>query len=194
MSSSVRAIFFDRDGVVNYRIAGDYVRSPDQLVLIPDVFKALQKSGELGFIPILVTNQRGISLGRMSEEELDEIHRRLQRELSGRSDSIFKAIYFCPHGAEEGCDCRKPKPGMLLRAAREHNIDLAASWMVGDSQSDVTAGKEAGCGTAWVGRGGGQSGADVVGANLNEVMQRIEDVEIQRRSSRVGPFQAGPGA
>lgn len=184
MNSRARAIFFDRDGVVNFRLVDDYVRSPEQLILIPDVFDALRKTRELGFLPVLVTNQRGIARGRMSEEDLLEIHRLLQKELSRCSVPTFHAIYYCPHGSEAECDCRKPEPGMLLRAAREHDIDLAASWMIGDSRSDVVAAERAGCRTAWVGPGGETSGADVRGLTLTEVMRTIEAEERRRVEDR----------
>jgi len=174
MNSTVRAIFFDRDGVVNFRLVDDYVRSPEQLVLIPDLFDALRKTRELGFLPILVTNQRGIARGLMSEEDLHTIHRLLQSELTRRGVPLFHAIYYCPHGPDDGCDCRKPEPGMLLRAAREHDIDLAHSWIIGDSYSDVEAGERAGCLTAWVGPGGGDIDPDLRGLTLTDVMKSIE--------------------
>lgn len=186
MNRRARAIFFDRDGVVNFRLVGDYVRSPEQLVLIPDVFDALRVTRELGFIPILVTNQRGIARGRMSEEDLHEIHRLLQSELARRSVPTFHAIYYCPHGRDAGCDCRKPEPGMLLRAAREHDIDLADSWMIGDSYSDIEAGERAGCLTAWVGPGGGDIDPDMRKLTLTDIMRSIEADERRRIDERSG--------
>ena len=191
MNSSQRAIFFDRDGVVNVRLVSDYVRSVDQMILIPDIVEALRGTEALGFRPILVTNQRGIARGLMSDDDLHEIHRWLQQELSRRAAPGFDAIYYCPHGADDGCECRKPRPGMLLQAAREHGIDLSRSWMIGDSPGDVAAGRAAGCRTAWVGPEGERSGADVHGLTLTEVMRGIAEIEGGGADTGVGSGRHG---
>lgn len=144
------ALFLDRDGVINRRIVDDYVRSWEDFVFLPDIFEVLPAVHAAGLPAVVVTNQRGIARGLMSEQELADIHERMQRELMERTGHRFDAIYHCPHDRGEGCDCRKPLPGMLLQAARDNPIDLAASWMIGDTESDVEAGIAAGCSTVLI--------------------------------------------
>ena len=109
----------------------------------------------MGFLVIVVTNQPVIARGEITPEQLEEIHRKMET-LLGAEGAYVDAIYYCPHHPDSGfageipelkkvCDCRKPKPGMLLRAADDYHIDLAASWMVGDQKMDIQAGKNAGC-------------------------------------------------
>jgi D-glycero-D-manno-heptose 1,7-bisphosphate phosphatase len=139
------ALFLDRDGIINRRRVDDYVKRWEEFEFLPDIFGLLPEAHAAGFVVIVVTNQRGIARGLMTEQDLAEIHRQMQQELQQRTGHRVDAIYHCPHGRADGCDCRKPKPGMLLQAAAEHNISLAESWLVGDSESDVQAGIAAGC-------------------------------------------------
>jgi D-glycero-D-manno-heptose 1,7-bisphosphate phosphatase len=138
-----KAVFIDRDGVI--------VRSPvrdgkpvaatrwEHIEILPGVEDALEALRAAGFLNIVVTNQPDIATGKQSVKSLAAIHDRLATRLA------IDAIEVCPHVDADGCDCRKPKPGMLLGAARTHGIDLAASWMVGDRWRDVAAGQAAGC-------------------------------------------------
>ena len=143
-----RAVFLDRDGVINRKAPeGQYIASRRELVLLPGVLGAVRKLREAGFVIFVATNQRGIARQRVNAEELDDIHHDLLQLFSAAGAPIAK-IYVCPH--EDGCECRKPAPGMLLRAAKEHAIDLQASWLVGDSATDIQAGKRAGCRTALI--------------------------------------------
>lgn len=143
-----RAVFLDRDGVINRKAPdGEYIASRRELVLLPRVLPAVRELHGSGFLVFIVTNQRGIARQRVRPEELESIHSHLLRLFSAAGAPITK-IYFCPH--EGDCDCRKPAPGMLLRAAKEYDIDLGASWLVGDSASDVEAGKRAGCRTTLI--------------------------------------------
>lgn len=167
------ALFFDRDGIINRRRFDDYVKTWEEFEFLPEIFMVLGKVIAAGYRPILITNQRGISRGLMSLDDLTTIHDRMQQELRQRSGAEFAAIYYCPHGNDEGCDCRKPLPGMLLRAAREHRIDLASSWMVGDSESDVEAGIAAGCRTVLVAPEGTSSRAELVARSLAEAWELI---------------------
>jgi len=146
-----RAVFLDRDGTL-IRDVG-YLRSADQLALLPGVPHALKRLHDAGYLLVLVTNQSGVARGLFTEEDVRHTNQALQ-ELLRKKGIELDALYYCPHLPEgtvtpyaQVCDCRKPAPGMLLRAAREHDVDLARSFMIGDSPSDVEAGRRAGCRT-----------------------------------------------
>lgn len=147
-----KAIFLDRDGVINVKLPPDqYVSDPSQFNLLPDVAEALAIFRGLGYVLVLVTNQRGIGRGFMSESDLENVHAFMEGELSKRGARL-DALYHCPHDSWEECLCRKPAPGMVLAAAEDFQIDLAVSYMVGDSASDIEAGRRAGTRTvriAW---------------------------------------------
>lgn len=139
-----KAVFFDRDGIVNYRLIDDYVKSITQFVIIPDfpeLFKVIKKSG---YIAILITNQQGIGKGLMSIEDLENINALMQDILFKLSGYKFDDIFYCPDLEESNSFRRKPNPGMILEAADKWNIDLTNSYMIGDSESDIIAGKKAG--------------------------------------------------
>jgi D-glycero-D-manno-heptose 1,7-bisphosphate phosphatase len=138
-----RAVFLDRDGVINQAAPeGEYISTWREMTLLPGVLPAARELRDAGFLIFIVTNQRGLARLKVKAEELGKIHSNLLHLFSSAGATITK-IYVCPH--ESGCECRKPAPGLLLLAAKEHQIDLKASWMVGDSASDVEAGKRAGC-------------------------------------------------
>ncbi len=143
-----RAVFLDRDGVINANVERDgrllAPRSLDQFVIMPGVRKAVAKLREAGFVVIVVTNQPDIATGHITRTLLDRMHEKLNAELA------VDDIKVCPHADVDECACRKPKPGLLLEAAAERGIDLAASFMVGDRLSDMQAGKAAGCSTVWI--------------------------------------------
>lgn len=134
-----RAVFLDRDGVL---IADKgYVSRPADVEVLPGVPEALLKLQEAGWRLIVVTNQSGIGRGLFSLEDYDRVTARMCAMLPVTLDGIF----CCPHAPEDDCDCRKPKPGLLLKAAQELGIDIAQSVMIGDRLSDVEAGSAAGC-------------------------------------------------
>jgi D-glycero-D-manno-heptose 1,7-bisphosphate phosphatase len=145
------AIFIDRDGTINEDIG--YVSSPDQLIIYPWAAEAVRLVNESGFKAIVITNQSGVARRLYTEETLAAIHERMTNQLA-REHARIDAIYYCPHHPEIGderyrraCECRKPGPGMLLAAAREHNIDLARSYVIGDKASDINLAAGAGaCG------------------------------------------------
>lgn len=138
------AVFLDRDGVLNVAAsAGEYIQHPQDLLLLPGVGEALRRLGQAGYHLIVVTNQRGVALGRMSEGDLEQVHGELRRQLEA-GGARLDLILACPHGMDEGCACRKPRPGMLIEGARLLGLDLSASWMVGDNHSDMQAGRAAG--------------------------------------------------
>ena len=145
------AIFMDRDGTICDEVG--YVNHASRSRLLPRSAEAVRRVNEAGFFAVLVTNQSGVARGLFDEALVEEVHRQLQDRLRSEGAHL-DAFYFCPHHPREGhppyrvdCDCRKPRPGMLTRAAREHDLDLAASWMIGDSLVDLEAGSAAGAST-----------------------------------------------
>lgn len=149
------AIFLDRDGTINKYVG--FLKNIDQFELINGVSEAIRNINNSYFLSIVVTNQPVIARGEVTYEQLDEIHKKMET-LLGEDGAYLDAIYICPHHPDKGfageikelkidCDCRKPKPGMLLRAEKHFNIDLNKSWMIGDSEYDILAGKSAGCKT-----------------------------------------------
>ena len=139
----VKAVFLDRDGVINRSIVRDgkpYApRSLAEFELLPGVEKACADLAAAGFLLLVVTNQPDIGNGLVSAAIVEQMHQKLLQLLP------IKKIYMCPHRQDAGCACRKPKPGMLLAAKEEFGIDMAASFMAGDRHSDVCAGISAGC-------------------------------------------------
>jgi D-glycero-D-manno-heptose 1,7-bisphosphate phosphatase len=142
-----RAAFLDRDGVLNYKpVEGQYVIRWDQFHLLPGASEAVRLLNRAGFLVIIASNQRCVAKGLITSGEMDAMHARMLLEFEAVGARI-DAIYYCPHETHSLCFCRKPQPGMLLDAARTHNINLADSWMIGDSGCDVQAGRAAGCKT-----------------------------------------------
>jgi histidinol-phosphate phosphatase family protein len=152
----MKTVFLDRDGVINRNPPNmGYVRRWSEFSFIPNARKAIRELTQNGYRIIIVTNQAGIGRGLFSEENLMDIHSRMVAEIveaGGRID----AIYYCPHHPNAGCECRKPKPGMLTRAGREHNIELSSTYLIGDSKTDIEAGQRAGSKTLLVLTGLGQ--------------------------------------
>jgi D-glycero-D-manno-heptose 1,7-bisphosphate phosphatase len=153
LSNKQRAVFIDRDGTIT--TLDGFVTKPEQLLLKNDSAAAIRMVNESGFLAIVITNQPVIARGECTIEELDEIHRKMETDL-GASGAYVDDIFYCPHHPDKGfagerpeykieCECRKPKPGMILAAARKYNIDLSESYMIGDSVKDALAGLRAGC-------------------------------------------------
>lgn len=158
LSKKQKAIFLDRDGTIN--VYKGFLKETDDFELIPGVAEAIKRINEIGYLAIVITNQPVIARGDISRSKLEEIHNKMETEL-GKTGAYLDRIYFCPHHPHKGykgevvelkidCDCRKPKPGMFLRAARDFNIDLSQSYMIGDSETDIKAGIAAGCKTILV--------------------------------------------
>lgn len=159
LKNKQKAIFVDRDGTLNKYVG--FLRNIEQFELIPGTEEAIRKINESGYLAIVVTNQPVIARGEVSLKELEEIHNKLET-LLGLKGAYVDAIYYCPHHPHKGyegerpeykieCECRKPKPGMLLKASEDFNIDLSKSWIVGDGESDILAGIAAGCKTVLIG-------------------------------------------
>lgn len=156
-----KAVFLDRDGTINRYIG--FLCKEDEFELLPGVAEAIGKINASGYLAVVVTNQPVIARGEVTVSELHNIHNKMET-LLGYKGVFVDAIYYCPHHPHRGyegevpelkieCECRKPKPGMLLQAAQDLNIDLSASWMVGDGENDIKAGLAAGCKTALIGEG-----------------------------------------
>lgn len=159
LNNKQKAVFLDRDGTINKYV--DFLRDIDEFELIDGVAEAIKKINESGHLAIVVTNQPVIARGEVSFEQLDQIHNKMET-LLGKEGVYLDAIYYCPHHPHKGyegerpelkfeCECRKPKPGMLLKAAEDFNIDLSQSWMIGDGENDVKAGIAAGCKSVLIG-------------------------------------------
>lgn len=159
LNNKQKAVFLDRDGTIN-RYVG-FLRNIDDFELLPGVAEAIRFINSSGYLAIVVTNQPVIARGEVTFEQIQEIHNKMET-LLGEEGAYLDAIYFCPHHPHKGyegevmelkieCECRKPKPGMLMEAAEAFNIDLSQSWMIGDGENDVKAGITAGCKTALIG-------------------------------------------
>ena len=145
-----KAIFLDRDGTIVKRPPeGRYWTSEDQIELLPRVDYAVKTFNDNGYKVIVATNQRGVATGLISPESLFMMHRKIHDTLKERN-AIIDDFFICPHD-RDACECRKPKPGLLLRASKAYDIDLKSSWMVGDREKDILAGKAAGCKTVYIG-------------------------------------------
>ena len=179
LSHPQKAVFLDRDGTINKYVG--FLRNVDEFELMPGVAEAIRKINNSGYLAIVVTNQPVIARGEVTVPELQLIHNKMET-LLGAEGAYLDAIYYCPHHPHKGyegeipelkidCDCRKPKPGMLIRAAEKFNIDLSASWMIGDGENDIKAGKAARCKTALIGEG--EYGQDMTGDSLLTVINAL---------------------
>ena len=139
-----RAVFLDRDGTIAIDVP--YCRSPEDFKLFPNTAKTIKLLNEHGYKVIVITNQSGVARGYFNEDTLDRIHQKMVGELVEEGARI-DGVYYCPHNPDDNCECRKPKPKMILQAAKEHAIDLEQSFMVGDKPMDIQAGRNAGCRT-----------------------------------------------
>jgi len=178
------AVFFDRDGTLIHDPG--YLSHPDQVELLDGAAEALKEVQLLGYKTVVVSNQSGIARGMLTEETLERIHGRLS-ELLAQKGASLDGIYYCPYHPDGAIakyrrdhGWRKPKPGMLLAAAEEMDLDLAGSWMIGDSSRDIEAGRSAGCMTILVGatqvkrEGAPDSGPDHVARNIREAVNIIK--------------------
>ena len=178
LNNKQRAIFLDRDGTINQYVG--FLINIDEFRLINGAAEAIRDINGSGYLAIVVTNQPVIARGEVSYKELEMIHSKMET-LLGQQGAYLDDIYICPHHPHKGydgeiqelkveCSCRKPKPGLLLEAAEKYNIDLAASWIIGDRETDILAGKQAGCKTALIGTG--NYGQDMTVASLKEFTRR----------------------
>lgn len=160
-----RAVFLDRDGVLNKSLGRRPPNTPDELEMIPGSAQAVKRLNDAGFKVFVVTNQGGVGLGYMTKGELDAIHHRLREEVA-REGGVIHDIAACTHKPWARCKCRKPKPGMLIELARKHGIDLKRSFMIGDREMDIEAGRSAGTTTILVGTAEEETAADYTAPDL----------------------------
>lgn len=176
LKNKQKAIFLDRDGTINKYVG--FLRKEEEFELLPGVADAVRKINQSGFLAIVVTNQPVIARGEVTFEGLDTIHNKMET-LLGKEGAYLDAIYFCPHHPHKGyegevaelkieCDCRKPKLGMLIKAAEDFNINLSQSFMVGDGENDIKAGKAAGCKTVLLNTECEYYGQDICVCSLKE--------------------------
>lgn len=173
------AVFLDRDGTLIEEV--HYLAAPEQVRLIPGAVEAVRKLNNAGMLVVVVTNQAGVARGYFPESNVAEVHVYLSALLAQHGARI-DAYYYCPHHPTEGvgryrvdCDCRKPKPGLLITAARDLDIDLAQSWMIGDKLADAEAGTTAGCRAILVRTGHGRELPNDVDA-VDDIAAAVERV------------------
>jgi D,D-heptose 1,7-bisphosphate phosphatase len=189
LAAPQRAVFLDRDGTLVKEVSAQGLSSIGQLELLPGVTEAIHELNHAGLRAVLITNQPVVAKGFCTEADLRQIHNKLET-LLGREHAFLDRIYYCPHHPEKGfhgeradlkieCDCRKPKPGMIFQAQRELNIDLAQSWFIGDTTTDVQTARHAGVGSILVRTGYGgadkkhEATADFTFGTLNEAVRSI---------------------
>lgn len=177
-----KAIFLDRDGTINKSVG--FLTNINDFELEEGAAEAIKKINNSGYLAIVITNQPVIARGEVTLEELDEIHNKMER-LLGEQGAYLDAIYYCPHHPDKGfagerieykiiCDCRKPKPGMILNASKDYNIDLEQSYMIGDHKNDILCGKNAGCKTAIIDKDlKNEYDANIVGKSLLDCVNQI---------------------
>lgn len=149
------AVFIDRDGVININLTGEYVKEWKEFKFLPGTLKSLRLLKKNKIMVIIISNQSGVAKGLMTERQLEKLSHNFLEVVRNYGGDI-EAVYYCIHNSDENCECRKPKPGLLLKASKELGIDLKKTYMVGDYISDIEAGAAAGSKTILVktGRGG----------------------------------------
>lgn len=180
LTNKQKAIFIDRDGTINKYVG--FLRDIEAFELLPDAAEAIKLINASGYLAIVVTNQPVIARGEVTFSELEDIHNKMET-LLGCEGAYVDGIYFCPHHPDRGyegevaelkiqCECRKPKPGMLVAASQDFNISLNDSWMIGDGENDILAGKNAGCRTVLIGKEK-NFGADMKASSMLDAVQNI---------------------
>ena len=189
-----RAVFIDRDGTISEEVG--YINHPSRFRVFPYAAAAIKQLNDNGWLAIVVTNQAGVARGYFSEEMIQTVHAEMKQDLE-RNGARLDAIYYCAHHPSVGdppyrldCDCRKPKPGLISRAAQDFEIDLADSWMVGDRYSDVELARNAGVKSMFVMSGYGRGEWEHQRANWSEQ----PDLVAENLLEGVGVIVAGRNA
>lgn len=172
-----KAIFFDKDGTLIKDVP--YNVDPALISFEEYAFESIKLLQEKGFLVFIISNQPGIGLGYFEENDLKAVEEKIKLSFSEHQLNL-DGFYYCPHTANEGCNCRKPKPGLILKAANENNIELSQSWMIGDILNDVEAGGCAGCKTVLIDNGnetewiwGSKRMPDLIARNLKDATEYI---------------------
>lgn len=181
MMNKSKAIFFDRDGVVNIRPVADYVKKSNEFTILKDFLHFFKLIMQHDYISILITNQQGVSKKLFALDDLNKIHKSMQKQIKEKTGYRFNDIFFCIDLASANSYRRKPNPGMLEEAIEKYNIDKQLSYMIGDSKSDIIAGKKAGVSTILLSPDFQKAdyGADHVFKNFYQVIQYFETRVIQ---------------
>jgi len=169
-----RAIFLDRDGVINHN-RPEHIKTWDEFIFLPRALDALRRIAPSDFLTVVTTNQSGVNRGSFTEKTLREIHTRMMHEIT-RAGGRIDAVYFCPHKPDEGCDCRKPRTKMFRDAAREWGIDLSRSYMIGDAMVDVQAALAIGATPLLVLTGRGEDQHDLLIENNHSGFHVVADL------------------
>ena len=164
----MKLVILDRDGVIN-EDSDDYIKSPDEWVPIPGSLEAVSRLNQAGYRVVVASNQSGLARGLFDIETLNRIHAKMHRRLAAVG-GVVEAVFFCPHGPDEGCDCRKPRAGLLREIGERLKVDLRDTVCVGDSQRDLDAAREVGAQPVLVRTG--------KGALTARKAQALKDVEI----------------
>ncbi len=143
-----KIVFLDRDGVINFDSA-HYIKTVEEFKFIPGSLPAIAKLSRYGYLVFVISNQSGIARGLIRKRDLDKIHNHLLESVQ-RTGGKLEDVYFCPHHPDQGCDCRKPRPGLIHQAAREHHLDVRSSIMIGDKLTDIECAENAGCRQAYL--------------------------------------------
>lgn len=166
-------MFLDRDGTLNVPAAPHaYVASAEEFEWLPGAVDAVRRLGDAGYAVVVVSNQRGVARGLVPTRELERINQLMRDDLA-RVGARVDAVLYCPHDLDDECDCRKPAPGLLVRAAAELELDLGASTMIGDAETDIEAGRAAGCMTIRIDAAGSDTTADLVAADLDAAVDLL---------------------
>jgi D-glycero-D-manno-heptose 1,7-bisphosphate phosphatase len=180
-----RLILLDRDGVIN-EDSPDFIRTVDEFIPLPDALESMVRLHRAGFKLGVCTNQSAIARGFISEEAVQETHRRLEADLSALGGAL-DAVVYCPHHPDDDCECRKPRPGMLLEVMTSLGIAPVDTVFVGDSKRDLEAAQAAGCRGVLVRTGNGRVTESELGAGAKEVyddLAAFTDAEIQRQAAQ----------
>ncbi|AHK80470.1 D,D-heptose 1,7-bisphosphate phosphatase [Ectothiorhodospira haloalkaliphila] len=186
----MKLILLDRDGVIN-RDSPDYIKSPEEWIPLPGSLEAIARLSRAGWRVVVVTNQSGLARGLFDAATLDAIHARMTDAVEAAGGSL-QGIYHCPHGPDDGCDCRKPRPGLFHQVARDLNIDLAGVPAVGDSPRDIEAATVAGCSPLLVKTGNGARA--LAEGRIPQGIPVYEDLAelVQALLRQCPPSQGGP--
>lgn len=178
----MKTIFLDRDGVINKNRDNDYVKQWDEFEFLPRAKEAIKALTDANWNIVVISNQAGVGKGIMSAQAVEDINHRMINEIECCGGKV-KAVYYCPHKPDENCECRKPKPGMLLRAAQELDIETSDSYLIGDNIADIQAGALVGCTTILVETGRGKEylgkrnqwtiNPDYIASDLFEAVEHI---------------------
>ena len=185
-------VFLDRDGVINEN-RGDYVKCWEEFVFLPGVFAPLRRLAESEFAVVVITNQSAVGRGLISHLKLEAIHERMTQDIEQHGGRV-DAVLCCPHLPEDKCDCRKPRPGLLLQAATRLDLDLSRSFLVGDAHSDAEAALKAGCQPVLVLTGLGRAQLAKMPPDLVAQCHIVDDLEaaVQRILGGRTPISEGP--